>query len=488
MDLTELSATELRDRVSSGAVDPCAAVERALSRIEELDSELGAFIDVDRSGARKAAEAVRRKVRRGHTQGALLGVPVAVKDNQCTLRGRTTAGSRSLENYRAPYECTAVSRITAQGGIILGKTNLDEFGMGSSNEHSAFGPTRNPVDPSRVPGGSSGGSAAAVKARMVWGATGSDTGGSIRCPSAACGVVGLRPTYGRISRYGLIAFASSMDQIGPITRTVGDAAAFFGAMAGFDPHDATSSNRPVPDATEGLERGVAGLRLALPADFSGEVLDPEVEGQLLRSLDVLRGGGAEIVRCALPDRDLALAAYYIISCAEASSNLSRFDGVRFGLRLEGGDARETSTRSRTAGFGPEVKRRILLGSFVLSSGYAESFHGKATAVRAQIRREYLDLFDSGIDAVLGPTSPAPAFNIGERVHDPLKMYRYDAFTVSASLAGLPAVSIPSGVTSKGLPVGMQITGGPFSEPLVLRIARAVEKGRGQAGNNSAGDA
>ena len=477
MDWLSLSARELRDRVAAGEADPREALEACLGRIRERDGGIRAFLHVDEEEARRQAEAVRARVARGDTSGALLGVPVAVKDNQCTSFAPTTCASRILEGYRPPYDAGAVERILAHGGVIVGKTNLDEFAMGSSCEHSAFGPTRNPRDLGRTPGGSSGGSAAAVASGMAWLATGSDTGGSIRQPAACCGIVGLKPTYGRVSRYGLVAFASSLDQIGPMARTVGDAALGMNALAGHDPRDATSSPRPAPDHLEGLEDGVEGLRLGLPREYFGEGIDPAVRERVLAAAEALKGLGATLAPCSLPHTPYAVAAYYIVATAEASSNLARYDGVRYGLRVPGSLA-EMYSRTRSRGFGMEVKRRILLGTFVLSSGYYDAYYGKALRVRTLIRDDFRRAFAAGFDAVVCPTSPVPAFALGERLQDPIQMYLSDVYTVAANLAGLPGISVPCGDTPAGLPVGFQAIGNSFEEAKILRIARAVEKATG----------
>ncbi|MCU0722607.1 MAG: Asp-tRNA(Asn)/Glu-tRNA(Gln) amidotransferase subunit GatA [Planctomycetes bacterium] len=478
MDVSSWTARELRDRVAAGEADPRDALEACLRKIRERDGELRAFLHVSEEAARRQAEAVRERVRRGDASGALLGVPVAVKDNQCTRFAPTTCASRILEGYEPPYDAGAVERILAHGGIVVGKTNLDEFAMGSSCEHSAFGPTRNPLDPARIPGGSSGGSAAAVAAGMAWLATGSDTGGSIRQPAACCGIVGLKPTYGRVSRYGLVAFASSLDQIGPMARSVGDAALMMNSLAGHDPRDATSDPRPAPDCLAGLEDGVRGMRLGMPREYFGEGIDPGVRERVLAAADALREAGASVEECSLPHTPWAIATYYVVATAEASSNLARYDGVRYGLRVPG-DLAEMYCRTRSRGFGMEVKRRILLGTFVLSSGYYDAYYGRALQVRTLIREDFRRAFASGLDAVVCPTSPVTAFGFGERLRDPLAMYLSDVYTVAANLAGLPGISVPCGETPGGLPAGFQAIGNHFEEPKILRIARAVEKVQGR---------
>jgi aspartyl-tRNA(Asn)/glutamyl-tRNA(Gln) amidotransferase subunit A len=408
-------------------------------------------------------------------------VPVAVKDNLCTRGVATTASSRILETFVPPYDATVVERLEAAGAVIVGKTNCDEFAMGSSNENSAFGPARNPWAPDRIPGGSSGGSAVAVAAGFAPLALGSDTGGSIRQPAALCGLVGLKPTYGRVSRYGLLAFASSLDQIGPMTRTVEDAAIALNVLAGVDPADATSAPEPVPDYTTALTGSVDGLRVGVPRALVHEGVHPEVGAAFDAALDVYRAAGATLIDVDLPSASAAIPVYYLVATAEASSNLARYDGVRFGFRApsEHGpgaqdDLRTMYGRSRELGFGPEVKRRIVLGTYVLSAGYYDAYYLKAQQVRTLIRRDYDHAFER-VDVVAMPTSPTPAFRIGEKASDPLQMYLSDIFTVSANLAGLPAISVPCGFTSESLPIGLQLTGRMFDERTLLSAAHAYER-------------
>jgi aspartyl-tRNA(Asn)/glutamyl-tRNA(Gln) amidotransferase subunit A len=413
---------------------------------------------------------------------------VALKDNLCTRGVRTTASSKILEQFVPPFDATAVARLEAAGAVVVGKTNCDEFAMGSSNENSAFGPARNPWAPERIPGGSSGGSAVAVAAGMAAVALGSDTGGSIRQPAALCGIVGLKPTYGRVSRYGLLAFASSLDQIGPLARTVEDAAIVLSAIAGWDAADATSIPREVPDFTANLSGDARGLRVGVPRALVDQGVDPEVSAAFHEALDVMRGAGAVLVDVELPYAGAAIPVYYLVATAEASSNLARYDGVRYGFRSERGakeGLRSMYARTRAEGFGPEVKRRIMLGTYVLSAGYYDAYYLKAQQVRTLIRRDYERAFE-GADVIAMPTSPTPAFRIGERASDPLQMYLADVFTVSANLAGLPAISVPCGFTrpaaaaseatqSNGLPIGLQLTGRMFDEATILRAAHAYEQ-------------
>ncbi len=410
-------------------------------------------------------------------EGPLAGVPVAIKDNLCTGRFRTTCGSRMLADYRSPYAATAVRRLEAAGARLFGTTNLDEFAMGSSTEHSAFGPTRNPVDRSRVPGGSSGGSAAAVAAGVVPVALGSDTGGSVRQPAAFCGVVGVKPTYGRVSRYGLVAFASSLDQVGVLARSVPDAAIALEAIAGRDPRDATSADRPPPRAAALAEHALAGAVLGVPREYTGERLGAGVGARLDAALEAASRAGAEIRPVSLPSTALAIPCYYVIAPAEASSNLARFDGVRYGHRAEaaGDDPIELMARTRGEGFGAEVKRRIMLGTYALSAGYYEAYYVRAQAIRRSIAREIAAAFEDGVDALFAPTTPTPAFRLGAPAADPYERYREDVFTVAANLAGIPAVSLPIGDAPGGLPVGGQLMGPAWSEERLLGLAAALER-------------
>ncbi len=453
--------------------------EAALARAESLNGTLNAFNTIARERALARAAAIDAEPDRWR-DAPLAGVPIAVKDNICTCGLRTTASSRMLADYVPPYDATVVARLEQAGAVVIGKTNCDEFAMGSSNENSAFGPVRNPWALDRIPGGTSGGSAAAVAARIVPFALGSDTGGSIRQPSAMCGVVGVKPTYGRVSRFGLIAHASSLDQIGPIAANVGDAAALLRVIAGADSADATSAPESVPDYAAGLTGDIRGSRIGVPRRLLEEGVDADVASAFFAALDALKARGAAVVDVDLPHARYAIAAYYLVSTAEASSNLARYDGVRYGFRAalaSGADLRTMYASTRAQGFGPEVKRRIMLGTYVLSAGYYDAYYLKAQQARTLILRDYEEAFGGAapVDAVAMPTSPVPAFRIGERTADPVQMYLADVFTVSANLAGLPAISVPCGFTSQQLPVGLQLTGRRFDEGTLLRLAEAYER-------------
>jgi aspartyl-tRNA(Asn)/glutamyl-tRNA(Gln) amidotransferase subunit A len=464
---------ELTDAYRRGELTPTAVAESYLARVAALDARVGAYLTVVREHALAAASESDRRWRAGAPLGPLDGAPLALKDVLCTRGVRTTCGSKMLEKFVPPYDATVVERLRAAGVVILGKTNLDEFAMGSSTEHSAFHPTRNPWDLSRVPGGSSGGSAAAVAGGLAAGAFGTDTGGSIRQPAAFCGVVGMKPTYGRVSRYGLIALASSLDQIGPFAQDVEDTALLLGAIAGHDRRDSTSIAAPVPDYMAELPRGVEGLTLGLPDEYFIDGMDPEVERSVREAIEVLRGLGARIERVSLPTTRHSLAAYYIILPAEASSNLARYDGVKYGLRIAGRDLVDMESRTRAAGFGAEVKRRIMLGTYALSAGYYDAYYGKAQSVRTLVRREFAAAF-ARVDLIVAPTTPNVAFKHGEK-EDPLSMYLNDVFTIPGNLSGIPGVSVPCGFSGAGLPIGLQILGRPLDEARVLRAAYAYEK-------------
>ena len=476
--LVHLSLLELADELAARRVSSSEATEAALSRIEATDPQLGAFLAVTGDGARADAAAADARAARGERRGPLDGVPLAVKDIFLTKGVPTTAGSRILEGYRPPYDAAVVERLRAAGAVLLGKLNMDEFAMGSSTENSAYGPCRNPWDLSRTPGGSSGGSAAAVAARQCFGALGTDTGGSIREPAAFCGVVGIKPTYGRVSRYGVIAFASSLDQVGPLARTVGDAAALLGAVAGRDARDMTSSPRPVDDYLAALEGGARGLRLGVPREWL-DGLEGGVALRVREALAAYQGMGATLVDVSLPHTKYGIAAYYLIAPAEASSNLARYDGVLYGLR-----AREPRAlgamygATRRQGFGPEPKRRIMLGTYALSAGYYDAYYLKAQKVRTLLRRDFDRAFER-CDLVAGPVTPTVAFRLGEKVDDPLQMYLADVFTVTCNLAALPGLSVPCGLhPQENVPVGLQLLGRPFDEATLFRAARALEREQG----------
>lgn len=444
------------------------------SRIEKSNPELNAFLTLSEERAYTQADRIDGMRASAKQLPPLAGVPIAIKDVISTKGIRTTCASRILEKYIPPYDATVVTKLEEAGAIVLGKTNCDEFAMGSSNENSAYGPVRNPVALDRVPGGSSGGSAAAVAAQLAVASLGSDTGGSIRQPGALCGVPAMMPTYGRVSRYGLVAFASSLDRIGPFATTVGDIAAMMEVISGRDESDATSASVPVPNFLAELEQSVAGTRIGIPAEYFGEGMDPQVRQKVEDGIEVLKKLGCRTVSLSMPHTDYAIATYYIVANAEASSNLARFDGVRYGLRIDGQNLSEMYKETRGQGFGAEVKRRIMLGTYVLSSGYYDAYYLRAQKVRSLIRRDFTDAFEK-VDLIVTPTSPSPAFRLGERLEDPLSMYLSDIYTVTGDLAGVPAISIPCGTTGEGLPVGLQIFGPPFRENRILQLASAFER-------------
>jgi aspartyl-tRNA(Asn)/glutamyl-tRNA(Gln) amidotransferase subunit A len=471
--LTDLSATEIARRVVARDVSAEEVTRAHLDRIAATEEGIGAFLHVAAERAVEKAKQVDAGLAAGAAAPPLAGVPVAIKDILDIEDVPTTCGSRILNGYRPPFTATAVARLEAAGAVVLGKTNMDEFAMGSSTENSAFKPTRNPWARDRVPGGSSGGSAAAVASGMAAAALGSDTGGSIRQPAALCGVVGLKPSYGRVSRYGLVAFASSLDQVGPIARSVEDVARLACVLFGWDPRDATSARIDVPDFAAGLDAGAGGLRIGVPWSFLEAGVDEGITAAFRAAIDALRTAGAEVVDVALPHAAHAIATYYIVATAEASSNLARFDGVRYGLRAgQGRDLRRMYGETRDRGFGPEVKRRIILGTFVLSSGYYDAYYVRAQKVRTLIRRDFEQAFDA-CDVIATPTSPIPAFRFGEKTADPLQMYLADIFTVPANLAGIPGISLPCGFAG-GLPVGLQILGRPFDEATLLRAGHTYQ--------------
>ena len=474
--MSELPRTihDLSAAFAKGAASPVAVTEAYLARIGALDARVGAYLTVTRDAALAAARAAEARYRAGAALSPIDGAPLALKDVFCTAGVRTTCGSKILEHFVPPYDATLVERLRAAGAVILGKTNMDEFAMGSSTEHSAFQLTRNPWDLARVPGGSSGGSAAAVAGGLAAGAFGTDTGGSVRQPAAFCGVIGFKPTYGRVSRYGLIAFASSLDHVAPFALDVVDTALLLGATAGHDPLDATSVAAPVPDYAADLAGGVKGLRIGVPDEYFGDGLDPEIDRAVRTAIDVLRDLGATVERVSLPNTKHGVATYYIVAPAEASSNLARYDGVKYGLRAPGGrDLIDMVSRTRAAGFGAEVKRRIMLGTYALSTGYYDAYYGQAQKVRTLVRQEFEAAF-ARVDLLAAPTTPGVAFKHGDKA-DPLAMYMNDVYTIPASMTGLPAVSVPCGFSAAGLPIGLQLIGRALDEPTLLRAAHAYEQ-------------
>ncbi len=474
MELFELTIHELHDKLKRREVSSVEATRACLDRIAATDGKVNAYITVTADEALAAASAADARIAAGDMD-ILTGIPLALKDIFLTSGIRTTCASAILKDFVAPYDSTSWLKLKERGAVLLGKLNQDEFAMGSSCEGSAFGPTRNPWDLERIPGGSSGGSAACIAARQAVATLGTDTGGSIRQPASHCGCVGLKPTYGRVSRYGVIAYASSLDQVGPITRDVRDAAIMLGAVAGHDPLDSTSVDRPVPDYTASLLPDVKGLRIGLPKEYFIPGLDPEVKGALEAAIETYRGLGAEFVDISLPHTDYAVATYYLIATAEASSNLARYDSVRFGHRTaEPGSLIETYSRSRDEGFGAEVKRRIMIGTYALSSGYYDAYYLKAQKVRTLIMQDFLRAFET-VDVILTPVAPTPAFRIGEKTADPLQMYLSDIFTIPVNLAGTCGISIPAGISRAGLPIGLQLIGRPFGEEAIIRAAYAFEQ-------------
>lgn len=478
MDLMQLTAIELGKKIKARQIGVQEAVQAAIDRIEEVDGTLNSFVTVDREAALKKAETVQSRIDEGKLSSALAGVPVAIKDNMCTSGLLTTCSSRILGNFVPPYTAEAVSRLEQAGAIVIGKTNMDEFAMGSTTETSAYGATRNPWNTEHVPGGSSGGSCSAVAAEECSFALGSDTGGSIRQPSSFCGVTGIKPTYGTVSRYGLIAYGSSLDQIGPIAKDVSDCAAILEAIASYDPKDSTSIKRDSYDFTAALVDNVKDMRIGIPRDYFADGLDGEVKQAVLHAAGELEKKGAVLEEFDLSLVEYAIPAYYIIASAEASSNLARFDGVKYGFRTaEYEGLHDMYKKTRSEGFGPEVKRRIMLGSFVLSSGYYDAYYIKALKTKALIRQAFDRAFQS-FDIILAPASPAAAPKLGESLTDPIRMYLGDIYTISANLAGIPGISVLCGTTSKGLPIGMQLLGDCFQEKKIIRAAYAFEQTRG----------
>jgi aspartyl-tRNA(Asn)/glutamyl-tRNA(Gln) amidotransferase subunit A len=475
-----LPAAELANRHALGSVPPAETVKQAFARASAVRAGpegLNALLSTDREAALGAAEEVSRLHREGNQPRPLAGVPVVVKANIATLNMPTSCGSRILEHYVSPFESTVVTRLRTAGAIVMGKTNMDEFAMGSSTENSAFGPARNPLDPTRVPGGSSGGSAACVAAGIVRIALGSETGGSVRQPASFCGVVGIKPTYGRVSRYGLVAFASSLDQVGVFGRTVDDAALGLSVIAGRDRYDSTSADVPVDEYRALADGDLDGVTIGRPREYFPESLDPRIRDRCDASLELLRRLGATVRDVSLPHTELAIPTYYIIAPAEASSNLARFDGVRYGLRVDAPTLRDMYERTRSDGFGPEVTRRILLGTYVLSAGYYDAYYRKAQEVRALITHDFRRVFDTGVNVLFTPTAPSPAFPLGTR-SDPYDMYLNDIFTATANLAGIPALSLPVGRVD-GMPVGGQVIASHFDEAMLFRVAYALERALGE---------
>ena len=474
---TAWTIPDVRAALDSRKISARELVQEFYERIEQRNPELNAYLALSPERAYAQADRIDAAIASGDALPPLAGVPLAVKDVISTRGIPTTCGSRILEGYKPPYDATVVSRLERAGAIVLGKTNCDEFAMGSSNENSAYGPVRNPLAIDRVPGGSSGGSAAAVAAGLAVVALGSDTGGSIRQPGSFCGIPAMLPSYGRVSRYGLIAYASSLDRIGPLARTVRDAATVMSTIAGRDPLDSTSAAAPVPDYAAALRRPLAGVRIGIPEDYFAEGIDLEVRRKVEAGIQLLEKLGCRRVPIRMPNTDYAVAAYYIIATAEASSNLARYDGVRYGLRVPGATLIEMYQKTRGRGFGAEVKRRIVLGTYVLSAGYYDAYYLKGQKVRSLIARDFREAFEK-VDAIITPTSPIPPFRLGERTSNPLQMYLADIYTVTGSLAGVPGISVPSGKTSEGLPVGLQIYGPGFGEERVLQLAHAFEQAGG----------
>ena len=472
-DPADLTITAAGAALRDGSLTSVDLTEAVLERARVTEAHLHAYLTLDQAGARRGAIAADKALAAGEDAGPLHGIPIALKDNMVTKGIETTAGSQILSGWVPPYDATVTKSLAAAGAVLLGKTNLDEFAMGSSTENSAYGPTRNPWDTDTVPGGSSGGSAAVVAAGSAMGAFGSDTGGSIRQPAAMCGVVGIKPTYGLVSRYGLIAFASSLDQIGPFARSVDDAALMLEAVAGHDTHDATSIRGEVPNFRGSLNSGVAGLRIGVVTELSGDEIDPEVRAAVMATVDALAAAGAEVEEVSLPSCEFGLSAYYLIAPAECSANLARFDGVRFGLRAEGATTEEMMAATRAEGFGSEVIRRILLGTYALSAGYYDAFYGQAQRVRTMIRQQFAAAYEQ-VDVLVSPTSPTTAFPLGDRTDDPIAMYYADICTIPVNLTGDPGISVPVGLDSKGLPIGFQVTAPALGEERLFQVAKEVE--------------
>ncbi len=475
LELYRLTITELRDLLNNREISVPDIVNAIYRRIDTVEDRVKAFVTLTKEKAMEMAEKAQKEINSEiQNKKYMIGIPLAIKDNMCTKGISTTCSSKILFNFTPPYESTVTSRLTGQGYILIGKTNMDEFAMGSSTENSGFHVTKNPWDLERIPGGSSGGSAAAVAADECIAALGSDTGGSIRQPAALCGVVGMKPTYGRVSRYGLVAFASSLDQIGPITKNVRDSAILMNAISGRDPFDSTSAPVPVPDFTAVLGRDIKGMKIGIPEEYFIEGMDKEVERSVKEAIRTLESLGAIPIEVSLQHTGYAVATYYVIAMSEASSNLARYDGVKYGLRSEGKDLMDIYMNTRAKGFGAEVKRRIMLGTYSLSSGYYEAYYRKSQQVRTLIKKDFEDAFRT-VDVIVTPTTPTAAFKIGEKTSDPLQMYLSDIFTISVNLAGVPAISIPCGFTSDNLPVGLQFIGKHFNEESIIKLAYAYEQ-------------
>jgi len=475
MELFSLTIHELHDKLMKGETTSEEITESVLGRIKAVDDKVKAYITVSDEIARVQAREADKRIKAGETTSPLLGIPIAVKDNMCTDGIRTTCASKMLSNFVPPYDATVVQKLNRAGYVLCGKPNMDEFAMGSSTENSRFFITKNPWDLERIPGGSSGGCAAAVAAGECIGSLGSDTGGSIRQPASCCGVVGLKPTYGRVSRYGLVAFASSLDQIGPITKDVTDVALLLNVISGHDARDSTSANIPTPDFTRALRKDVEGMKIGLPKEYFIEGMDPEVEKSIRDAVKTLEGLGAKVVEVSLPHTDYAVATYYILATSEASSNLARYDGVKYGFRAEAPkDLMDMYMKTRDQGFGAEVKRRIMLGTYALSAGYYDAYYKKGQQVRTLIKRDFDEAFKT-VDVIATPTAPTAAFKIGEKSSDPLQMYLSDIFTISVNLAGIPGISIPCGFTSGKMPIGLQLLGKHFNEESIIRAAFAYEQ-------------
>mgnify|MGYP004644842483 FL=1 len=474
MDITALKISDMRSMLDKKEISVSELTDAYLDRINAVDGKVDSYITVTADAAKKAAEKAQEKINKGEAS-ALCGIPLAIKDNICTEGVKTTCASVMLENFIPPYNATVMDKLESEDIVMLGKTSMDEFAMGGSTQTSAFKKTRNPYDTNRVPGGSSGGSAAAVGASLCTAALGSDTGGSIRQPASFCGVTGLKPTYGRVSRYGLVAFASSLDQIGPIAKSAEDCAVILNAISGFDPHDGTSSKNEVPDFTAKIGQDIKGMKIALPKEFYADGIDADVKAAVLKAADYYKSLGAELIDCSMPSLKYAVAAYYLISSAEAASNLSRYDGIKYGHRSEEGDSfNELIANSRSEGFGDEVKRRILLGNYALSSGYYDAYYGKAMALKQKIREEYDHIF-ADCDVILTPTAPTVAYGVNENISDPAKMYQADICTVTVNIASLPAISTTCGYDAKGMPIGMSVIGKKWDEATIIQAADAYEK-------------